>query len=374
MRHFLITPIAILLVFSCSQNEEQSSQEQTNYRIVFEDTVRIDSKGELLFVNNALSTSDYLPSTDKLYNFNLKNYSIEVLDIENEEFVAKYPFENDGPNAVGRFITGFQMLSEEEIYIFDINFFGKYNLNGELINKIEMDEFLSYAGDSIRVNERVMPNGGFQNQQFITTFSVDNLYKGILFLDFENQKVKKELTPEFDKASELSFSIMLQGSKLPVRAGFQVSVVNKKAILSCNAYNEIVVFDLETGERNHKVLNSSLFPNQKEPKHTSDVMEGDPRELILLLGDQITFGQFYFDDVTKLFYRISHMSNGLEGDQKKRRSFLSIFDQDLNHLQDIGDLPDDFPMEFLFIRNGKMYSFLNENDEIALNVMSVVTE
>ena len=121
-------------------------------------------------------------------------------------------------------------------------------------------------------------------------------------------------------------------------------------------------------------MKKNLFPNQKEPKHTSDVMEGDPRELSLLLGDQITFGKFYFDEVNKRFYRVSYMSNGLEGEQKKYRRYLSIFDQDLNHLQDIGDLPDDFPAQFLFIRNGKMYSFLNENDEIALNVMSVVGE
>jgi len=374
MRKLLLSLSIIFLLDACNDNEEQNRQGQSSYQIVFEDTIRIDSKDELLFVTNSLSTSSYLQRTNKLYNFNLKNYGIEVYDIEKAEFVAKYPFENDGPNAVGQFITGFQMLSEDEIYIFDINFFAKYNLNGERLSKIDMNEFLSYRGDSLKANERLMPGGGFYKDHFITTYTMDNTFKGVVFLNFDKQEIRKEFAPEFDKASELSFSIMLQGSKLPARAGFQVSVANKKAILSSNAYNEIVVFDLETGQKEHKVFKSSIFPNQKEPKHTSDVMEGDPRELTLLLGDQITFGKFYFDDVNKRFYRISYMSNGLEGEQKKYRRYLSIFDKDLNHLQDIGDLPDDFPFTFLFIRNGKMYSFLNENDEIALTVMSLTKE
>ncbi len=376
MRYFLLTPIAILLVFSCSQNEEQSSQEQTNYRIVFEDTVRIDSKGEFLFVNNALSTSDYLPSTDKLYNFNLKNYGIEVLDIENEEFVAKYPFENDGPNAVGRFITGFQVLSEDEIHIFDINFFAKYNLNGERISKLDLEEILYFSGDTLQVNERVMPKGGFYNDQFITTSTKDFIYQGVLFLNFDKQVIRKELTPEFDKASELRFMLQLDDSRIPQGPAFRMNVLNDMAILSCDSYNEVIIYNLLNDTRTHRKFVSSKMPNEKVPKHGNSVIEISSEDLsaLALLNDQITFGQFYFDDVNKLFYRISHMSNGLEGDQKKRRSFLSIFDQDLNHLQDIGDLPDDFPMEFLFIRNGKMYSFLNENDEIALKVMSVVTE
>ena len=376
MRYFLLTPIAILFLFSCNQNVDQSSQEQTNYRIVFEDTMRIDSKGELLFVNNSLSTSSFLPTTDKLYNFDLKNYGIEVYDIEKAEFVTKYPFESDGPNAVGRFITGFQVRSEDEIYIFDINFFGKYNLSGERISKIDLKDIPTFDGDTLQVNERAMPGGGFYKDQFITTSSKDFIYQGVLFLNFDKQEMRKELTPEFDKASELRFMLQLDQSRIPQGPAIRMNVLNDMAILSCDSYNEVIIYDLLNDTRTHRKFTSTIMPNEKVAKHSSPIIEltRDDLSALALLNDQITFGQFYFDDVNKLFYRISYMSNGLEGDQRKLRYFLSIFDKDLNHLQDIGDLPDDFPLSFLFIRNGKMYSFLNENDEIALTIMSVVAE
>lgn len=376
MKYFPIHLIAILLLFSCSQNEEQSRQDQTNYRIVFEDTLRIDSKDELLFVNNSLGTSSYLSSTDKLYNFNLKNYGIEVLDIENEEFVARHPFENEGPNAVGRYITGFQVLSENEIYIFDINFFGKYNLNGERISKIDLKDIPTFDGDTLQVNERVMPGGGFYKDQLVTTSSKDFIYQGVLFLNFDKQEIRKDLTPEFDKASELRFMLQLDDMRIPQGPEFRMNVLNDMAILSCDSYNEVIIYHLLNDTRTHREFVSSIMPNEKVAKHGSPIIEvtRDDLSALALLNAQITFGQFYFDDVNKLFYRISYMSNGLEGDQRKLRYFLSIFDQDLNHLQDIGDLPEDFPAQFLFIRNGKMYSFFNENDEIALTVMSVEAE
>ncbi len=376
MRYFLLTPIAILLLFSCSQNVDQSIQEQINYRIVFEDTLRIDSKDELLFVNNSLGTSSYLSSTDKLYNFNLKNYGIEVLDIDNEEFVARHPFENDGPNAVGRYITGFQVLSEDDIYIFDINFFAKYTLKGERLFKIDLKDIPTFDGDTLQVNERVMPGGGFYKDQFITTSSKDFIYQGVLFLNFDKQEIRKDLTPEFDKASELRFMLQLDDMRIPQGPEFRMNVLNDMAILSCDSYNEVIIYDLLNDTRTHRKFTSSIMPNEKVAKHGSPIIEvtRDDLSALALLNAQITFGQFYFDDLNKLFYRISYMSNGLEGDQRKLRYFLSIFDQNLNHLHDIGDLPDDFPAQFLFILNGKMYSFLNENDEIALNVMSVVGE
>ena len=374
MRNLLLIPTAIMFLFSCNENDEQVSSEQANYRILFEDTVRIDAKDELLFVSNSLGSANYLPSTDNVYNFNSKDLIMEVYNIESQGLVSRHPFEREGPNAVGQYITGFEMLSEEAIFIFDINFFAKYNLKGDRLLKVDMLDFHNFSGDSLLVTERLMPSGGFYGEQFITIYTIKNTFEGVAFLDFQKREIRKEMAPEFDKASELSFSILLNGNKWPIKAAFEVNVGNKKAILSSDAYNEIVVFDMETGERSHKIFKSALFPNQKVPKHTAPVMEGDAREMQLLLLDQITFGSFQYDETNKLFYRISYMANGLEGEQKKYRRFLSIFDQDLNHLQDIGDLPDDFPSSILFIRNGKMHSFLNENDEIAFTVMSVVAE
>jgi len=376
MTKFILTLFAMGLLLSCTESAEQSWGRQTNFQIVFEDIIRIDPKGELLFVSNSLNTANYLSTTDNVYSFNPENYSIEVFNIEKAEFVNRYKFEREGPNGLGSAIRGFKMLSEEEFYLTASNFyFTKYNLNGTTLLRQDFREVPTFRGDTLLENERVVPSGEFYDNKFITLYAKGEYdLAGLAILDFDKKEIKKEQVPEFEKVSELQFQMQVGSFRSQLGPDFQLSIGNGKVIVSSDSYNEGLVFDLNNGERHHKIFKSTIMPNERVPKHTSAIMEGDPGDLLKLLGDQITFGKFYFDEVNRRFYRISYMSNGLEGEQKKNRHYLSIFDQDLNHLQDIGDLPDDFPYTFLFIRNGKMYSFLNENDEIALTVMSLVAE
>jgi hypothetical protein len=76
-----------------------------NYEIKFSiDTVMVDSKDELLFLQMNLRWSTISPDETHFYNFNYNQHVLEVIDLDKIELQSIQPFEKEGPN--GKFDQG----------------------------------------------------------------------------------------------------------------------------------------------------------------------------------------------------------------------------------------------------------------------------
>ncbi len=99
---FKLLPIVLLtgyaLIFSCTNHPESSHERPLSYTI---DTVLIDSKDEILFLQRDLYVSDYAEFDGILYNFNDLTHHVEQIDLNNLTLEKTIPFEQEGPNGIG---------------------------------------------------------------------------------------------------------------------------------------------------------------------------------------------------------------------------------------------------------------------------------
>ncbi len=129
--------------------------------------------------------------------------------------------------------------------------------------------------------------------------------------------------------------------------------------------------DLETDSISHKVFHSNLTEDSKKiPETVSfEVNTPDDVEAVLAKSDgQVSFGRFYYDDFNKKFWRFSQELDRKIGDSAVYKEVVTFFDEDLNQLHE-EVFPGDY-MGFKFFREGKLYSYLNVEDELGFAVFT----
>lgn len=93
--------------FSCGKSGEDVIDNSFNYRI---DTLVVDAKGEILYLEYDLRVADYSEVDGFLYNFNKQAHSIEKIDLDRLEWVETSPLQQEGPDGTGFWISDIQSV------------------------------------------------------------------------------------------------------------------------------------------------------------------------------------------------------------------------------------------------------------------------
>jgi hypothetical protein len=193
---FLLT----FFIFSCSQSEKGTISSSNQIRVSYEiDTVKIDAKGEFLFLNYGLAMSDYDPSTDLLYNINPQTSRMEIIDLEKEELQELIQFDQDGPNSVKEmFTSGIKMTDSGELWFIDYRTIIHLNSKSEKIEQLRLNNE-NFAGDSLRENWEISGLGKItrSGKYFISHYGDYLLHgdglQGLAIFDLESYQ--KHLVP-----------------------------------------------------------------------------------------------------------------------------------------------------------------------------------
>ncbi|WP_209329965.1 DUF4221 family protein [Lunatimonas salinarum] len=99
----------LALLFSCKSSPDSVDVRNLSCTI---DTVLIDSKGEILFLQRGLYVSDYSEYDGMLYNFNDLSHYVEQINLTDLTLEKMIPFEKEGPNGTGFWTPDLQAVSE----------------------------------------------------------------------------------------------------------------------------------------------------------------------------------------------------------------------------------------------------------------------
>ncbi|WP_291782548.1 DUF4221 family protein, partial [Cecembia sp.] len=370
--------IALPLMIACSPSKENKMDySQINFSM---DTVLVDSKEEILFLQYNVSLSDFSNDKRFLYNFSLHDHSIEKIDLDKLEFVERLPFQKDGPNGVGEYVGVFQMVDDEMFYISSFFERGIYNLSGEKLNNLKFDD--------IELSPSIPKDYYFSSTNIFIPQSQDEVL-GIVE-NWESRtfqmgivKVKDKYweglpIPEFDFLKD--FHISLMGERGPMAiTGWWLSLnqVNHKMILSNNVGADFYIFDYHDRELAHISFDHQLFPKRKMGSYprkveSKEVFDQINREF----GEEINFFAPVWDEVNQRYYRFAYQNiwKEVEGEMKNTgaKVFISILDKDFKILKESQVYVLDKRPNYHFVKDGKIWIFENMDDEMAFVRLSIM--
>lgn len=371
-KNYLFFPtLFIVLISSCQEPKPQQEQKkEVSYSI---DTVRVDSKDEILFLNYFLNISSLDGTGDFLYNFNVPNTKLEKINLNTLELDSIISLDKEGPDGIGIFPSRFKVLKDGS-YLF----YNGYNLiNLDPTGKKTTN--ITFQKEDYITNS--LPKGTEINIQSSNVSADGNYYAGvygnpnygekpdgIMWVDLKNKQSKLIPTKELDFITENNILLTEGGN----RQGANTSIVffepsKDQIILSTSARNNLMIYDLEKDTLEVKDLHSTLTRDAPVPRETIAVE--DMQEFHRLRNErqkEVLFGNWYLDKETGNRWRFSKELDKVVGeDSLVFKNVLTGIDSKFNFIGET-QIPSEikFPYSTRF-RKGMFYLFLNENDELA---------
>ncbi|MEX2565139.1 MAG: DUF4221 family protein [Cyclobacteriaceae bacterium] len=262
----------LLLAFVACQSSENQSVSGDQFTVKM-DTVMIHPENEILYLNSSLYTAKLSPDKKYLYNFNYKEYAIEMIDLDELKFVSKITLDKEGPNGVGDNFMGLEIIDVDR---FLINSFRKDNIVDQQGKKIAQFDFAKIGKGQDGLEER-------DNMQIPLSISADgNRFAGLVtnwenktaklvVVDLDQNQLKKFPAPEIEKASK--FEIMLNDGEMRMFLDSRRYGAKEggKIIYGTAVSHELYVLEPETEEFRLVNYASDFLPPEKTGDYPSEV-------------------------------------------------------------------------------------------------------
>jgi hypothetical protein len=203
----------------------------------------------------------------------------------------------------------------------------------------------------------------------------------ILDFDLENRTYQKIDLPDWAKNIERYIKILYDGNDAGgYGTGAFPLLANGNFLISSNAFNEVQVFDFKSDSVQVKKWDTPLLGYEKEyvPPKTVEYTTGGIKDVERKLGEEISYGSFFWDDKNQRFLRFSDKKSYSEELNEYNSYvstgadvFLSIFDKDLNLIAE-AQIPElTHTPNVHFAKNGNIWIFENIDDEMAFVIVEI---
>lgn len=365
--------IVIFFITACGKNGEKTgSSGEFSFKIE-QDTVTIDSKGKLIMTAVNMVNFDLNPEKDRLYCFDRKSHSLEIIDLQKLELLDQVEFAKDGPDALSGFQQKLISLGKDEIFIMGLERSGIYTSDGKLVKETPLNP------NDYQLPDHIM-NSGFKNDLLFLNDST--ILTGILNVrETHPYLVKLQLNSKelnlvnFDPLKDFEkFKIELENPKITYSGNFHHVKVKDHVLVSSNFTNEIYLLDLETEKITQIQYNSGLTADSKTLSYKSSVNTPEEfRQEMRVIEEQIEFGRWYWDDLNQLFLRLSYYRLPNQSEVNKANVYLTIFDQEFKMLGEM-QLPEYNKVPGrLFVKDGMIWIHENVDDELGFVRLKVIT-
>ncbi|MCH6199646.1 DUF4221 domain-containing protein [Aquiflexum sp. LQ15W] len=380
MKNYLIL-ISILFLFSCgSSTEKKADFSQMTFSL---DTVMVDSKDEILYLNGNLMQSSLSQDLKYLYNFNQQEFSLEKISLDALELQGKIKLEKEGPNGIGDFVSNFNLLGEDRFLV--QGFSGLFILDslGKILKKLEYGGFEkgSLSSEEFMMRLFSLPSDPNTHYGFSVAWESNNYVFNKV--EIENNKNTRFEMPEFDKLKEYRIELIMNGAPAGgMGPSLFISTSMDKVILSNEIANEFYVLANDETTLEYISLQSSLTPNRKKENTVNQVESIEAlSELYKKSQEDINFSKPVWDNENRIFYRFSYFKRFLEKENEGAQPldlpesndevYLTILDE---NLQIIGEskVPElKRAPSTHFVKDGKIWIFENIDDELAFVRLSI---
>lgn len=367
----LFVVILLIASFSCGKSGEDVIDNSFNYRI---DTVVVDAKGEILYLEYDLRVADYNEVDGFLYNFNKQAHSIEKIDLDRLEWVETSPLQQEGPDGTGFWISDIQSVGE-----------GRLFLSGEKAGIFSMEGKLIKSVDWTKISQE---NGGILDEEYFYKQVIHPNFGELVFSLFINHTINSVTLKKLDR-SQNSITIididpnenyktytlgdLSNYNKWAPRVN--ISSQKDKIIVSHEFANEFYVYSLKSDSLQAITYSSSLLPSRVNPTTEGDLVNSTEDRIKALrnyLG-QVSFGMLVWDSKNQQYYRLSSSTQYGEEEREgwilpeisSSEVYLSIFDKDFKLINE-SPIPElnGRTLSKYFVKDGMLWVFVNLEDEM----------
>ncbi|SFT76657.1 protein of unknown function [Algoriphagus locisalis] len=367
MNKYLVL-LLLLAIVSCNaeKNSEKSSIGDFEFSYTV-DTVKVDSKGLLLNVQGGFLSMSVSAEDQTLYFFNTSEKRLDFIDLTNYEINRSIRFSLDGPNSIGTQTPyEFRSINDGTIIIPSFDAIRKVDSSGLVLDIYNWDNIAFQKGNIPEGN--ILSFSGEYNENGEVFYGIYGVARGgnrsgvgLAILDIPNLSVQTIEVPLLKRTEE--YKVVLEG-EMSISSGdkYFFQLVDQRVLISTESFNSIAVYDLGEGTLRQLDFQSDLLPAKKPGNFPKKVNSQKALEDALQLkAKEITFGSFEWDAERRHFLRFSYKQLGI--DPLRYDTFLSVFDEDFNLINEVKEVP--MLNGNTFFHNGYLHKGININDELA---------
>lgn len=380
MKNILYLSICLLL-FSCGGNKELKNETYSTISFTL-DTVMVDSGDEFLYLRSGLFLSSTSLDEKYLYNYDRNENILEKIDLDNLILEKKIKFEKEGPNGNGSMISNFRINSDDDVMMWFYGLSSVFDQNAKLVRNLELEKIAEKElGSNSAYPIMLFENPNEENHVF--GFYVkweDNSYF-LLDFDTKNKSYSKIDLPEYKNLLKYRVEILYNGNMGgSYGVGISPYTADNKIILANNCVNDAYIYDFAQDSLYYKSWDTPLLGSKKTYTPPAQVEGGSKQlsEIIRKMGEDISYGEFHWDEQTKQYFRLSEKKRFSEElDEYEEfistgaEVYLSIFDRDFELVAEtvVPELTKT-PSKH-FVKDGKIWLFENIDDELAFVRLSI---
>lgn len=358
----ILSSLAILAACSGKESENRESKNILENFSISVDTLVVDV-GDELFNPGAYQLEDITPDQTKGYFLYMEN-EIHEIDLDKLKLLNRYPYQEDGPDAIPKYPNTFQALPNEELFVGGYAQQGVFSLP---VKKISTYKIVPENIDGIPNDAPYnLSNNIHISQDKTTIVSLPNIFgksiEGLAVISIPEMKGKILPLPALDLTQNYQIVIREDNGSISTVVGdFQrIQILNHQFIVFSQSTSDIYTFNWKTDS-----LQLISFPHKLVPlKKTEEISNVvDSRESLSEgrrnLQRQISFGPFYYDVEKEVYLRFASMNAQYDENGRFKRSDVYLFSYDKNFNLTgeklIEDL--DFQLSSGFMKGGKIYSY-----------------
>lgn len=367
--YFLVS-IIIISFSSCGGSPEKGDQKSVID--ISMDSAMVDAKGEIIDTKYGIYSFGFDDEKNFMYKFNTNNrHGLEIIDMNKMELVDFIPFEVEGPNGTSNRVNDVYFISDDRIALVIYQAILIFNMKGELQQKytIKDEEF---EGDSIPQDFSMEASGLFVPEDNISFNLVNEGHgyiRGFSKIDLHKKNRKVVFINDLKKLSDYHISFTIDGRMIMLRTYLYTNFQDDKFIFSHDMENELYYYDLKADSVIHKKYSSQFSANKNEIFGKDVDSREEIGKIMTARNRAIRFKNLVYDKTKKQYYRFSSFSTTPE--QENWNIILTIFDENLNQIHEIGNIELDEVPETYFVKDGKIYIYNNMEDEMGFLILSI---
>lgn len=374
MKNFLFLIYSVLL-FSCGGNEKQTDFSNLSITI---DTVMVDSKEEILFLQMAFRWSDVSSDGKYFYNFNINKHALELINLETLEFEDHIYFEKEGPDGTGSRFGQIYSIGQDSLYFGSQFTSDVFDLKGKKLIA-HSTRNMQFSGGEFNADESI-PNPHMRSSNTNQIFGLGKSWKAgetsFLKIDFINNSLNRWELPGFEILK--SFYYHITNPQINFIPSSSSSIIGNKVLLSTEVASDIYLYDIENDEMILKSPSPTLTEKEKTrkpPKQISSMEEY--REIDQMLREQINFKHPLWDSKSKRFYRFSYVEvfPSIESEHDSVndiQAYLTVFDEQFSIIAEQALPSLKIIPNHAFIKDDDIWIPVNLEDEMGFIRISLI--
>lgn len=376
MKNLFYAFFVIALLSSCSDQKEKIKSSESRYTISF-DTLMVDPAEELIFMGVGFMGATF--DDDKKYFFKLGGNTPRIEKINTSTFKLEevIEFDTEGPNGIGSFIIDIKSKPNQDLVLSSYQQLGVFNNQGEKQFNISP---LLLEFENLNKREQVDPLTIITDDYKTLYIQINSNASGDIFLgkvNTESQLLERFLVPEFEYNKNFRISFMVDRSGAIHHIPPKMQLINDDIYFTSRYMNTIAKYDAKTDTMITYTYDLILTADKKTAKYKIEQGSFESyKEEVMKLEKEVSFGQLYWDDQKRIFYRFSQIGKSSFDDFGKEKIdtyhvSLTILSEDFQvlNVQQIESL-EKMP-EYALVKDSKIWIDINVDDEFGIVQMSI---